>query len=42
MLAAAKELGLTPASRSRMNKQKMVLIDENYDDELEDMIAHDA
>lgn len=42
MLAAAKELGLTPASRSRMNKQKMVLVDENYDDELEDMIAHDA
>ncbi|MEG1186063.1 MAG: phage terminase small subunit P27 family [Eubacterium sp.] len=40
MLAAAKELGLTPASRSRMNKQKAVIIDADFDEELEDMISH--
>lgn len=33
-----KELGLTPASRARMNKNKIIISD-NTDDEMEDMIS---
>lgn len=35
-----KELGLTPASRARMNKNKIVNSNENLDDEMEGMISN--
>ena len=39
LLAAAKELGLTPASRSRMNRSKVYEKEEEFDKELEEMIS---
>lgn len=40
LLAAAKELGLTPASRSRMNRSKIYEKEDEFDQELEGMINH--
>jgi P27 family predicted phage terminase small subunit len=39
LLATAKELGLTPASRSRMNRHKIYEKTEEFDEELEEMIS---
>lgn len=39
LLAAAKELGLTPAARARMNRNKTYEKEEEFDNELEDMIS---
>ena len=39
MRAFAKELGLTPAARSRMSKNTSNSIDEERDEEMEAMIA---
>jgi P27 family predicted phage terminase small subunit len=39
LLAAAKELGLTPAARARMNRNKISEKEEEFDSELEDMIS---
>jgi|LGVF01.2.fsa_nt_gb P27 family predicted phage terminase small subunit len=39
LLAAAKELGLTPAARARMNRQKIFEKVDDYDPELEEMIS---
>jgi len=39
MLSYMKELGLTPAARSRMNKNNSSGSGNNDDDEMEDMIA---
>jgi P27 family predicted phage terminase small subunit len=39
LLAAAKELGLTPAARARMNRNKIIEKEEEFDAELEDMIS---
>lgn len=39
LLAAAKELGLTPAARARMNRNKIYEKEEEFDTELEDMIS---
>ncbi|PKM61419.1 MAG: phage terminase small subunit P27 family [Firmicutes bacterium HGW-Firmicutes-4] len=39
LLATAKELGLTPASRSRMNRHKIYETAEEFDEELEEMIS---